>query len=200
MTPTLEFWFDYGSPYSYLADTQLEGLCARTNADLVYCPMLLGGIFKATGNRSPAQEPVEAKRHYGALEMRRWVEYYGVPFRNNPFFPINTLGIMRASVAAQQLGSFAPFHRAIYPAFWVDGLDLGDSEVLARVLEEAGLDPAGILASAAQQEVKDELRGATERAVARGVFGAPSFFVGDEIFFGADRLPFVERALLRESG
>ncbi|NRA03192.1 MAG: 2-hydroxychromene-2-carboxylate isomerase [Myxococcales bacterium] len=200
MTRTLEFCFDYGSPYSYLADTQLDGVRARTGAGLVYRPILLGGVFKATGNRSPGEEPVEAKRRYGAVETRRWVEYYGVPFSHNPFFPINTLAIMRACVAAQQLGQFEPFHRAIYPAFWVEGLDLGDPGVFAGVLEKAGLDPVRIREWAARQEIKDELRAATERAVARGVFGAPSFFVGDELFFGADRLPFVERALLREPG
>ena len=197
--PKLEFCFDYGSPYSYLADTQLEELCARTRAELVYRPVLLGGIFKATGNRSPAEQPVEAKRRYGGVEMARWVEHYGVPFTSNPFFPINTLPIMRACVAAQRLGVFAPFHRALFPAFWVEQLDLGDPGVFAGVLEEAGLDSSGILGAAITQEVKDELRRATESAVEQGAFGAPTFFVGHEMFFGADRLPFAERALLRAS-
>ena len=200
MAVKVEFLFDFGSPNAYLSHRVIPTIEAQTGVRFIYVPILLGGVFKATGNRSPGEEPVEAKRRYGAVETRRWVEYYGVPFSHNPFFPINTLAIMRACVAAQQLGQFEPFHRAIYPAFWVEGLDLGDPGVFAGVLEKAGLDPVRIREWAARQEIKDELRAATERAVARGVFGAPSFFVGDELFFGADRLPFVERALLREPG
>ena len=200
MSLRLEFFFDYGSPYSYLADTQLGDLCTRTRTELVYRPMLLGGVFKATGNRSPAAEPVEAKRRYGSIEMSRWVDYYGVPFQSNPHFPINTLGLMRACVAAQRLGIFPSFHSAIFPAFWVAGLDLGDAQVLSRVLGDAGIDASRILESAGDAEVKAELRGTTEEAVSRGAFGAPTFFVGDEIYFGADRLPLVERALLDAQG
>jgi 2-hydroxychromene-2-carboxylate isomerase len=195
VTRRLEFFFDYGSPYSYLADTQLGALAARTGAAIVYQPMLLGGVYKATGNQSPMQHPVEAKRRYGALELRRWVAHYGVPFRSNPFFPIDTLPIMRACVAAQHEGVFVPFHRAVYPAFWVAGLNLGDAEVFAGVLAQAGLDAKRLHERAAEPDLKAELRATTELAIARGVFGAPTFFVADEMFFGADRLPFVEQAL-----
>jgi 2-hydroxychromene-2-carboxylate isomerase len=191
----LEFFFDYGSPYSYLADTQLAALAARTGAPIAHRPMLLGGVYKATGNQSPFQNPVEAKRRYGAVEMRRWVAHYGVPFQSNPFFPIDTLPIMRACVAAVREGVFETFHRAVYPAFWVQGLNLGDAEVFAGVLERAGLDAKRLRERAADPDVKAELRTTTDEAVARGVFGAPTFFVGDEMFFGADRLPFVEKAL-----
>lgn len=191
----LEFFFDYGSPFSYLADTQLPALVGRTSAELVYRPMLLGGVFKATGNRSPGQEPVENKRLYGGLELRRRVAEYGVPFQSNPHFPINTLQLMRTCVAAQRSGVFEAFHRAVYPAFWAGGLDLGDPDVFSEVLTRAGLDPAKLLERAGDPEVKAELRATTEEAVARGAFGAPTFFVGAEIFFGSDRLPYVERAL-----
>jgi 2-hydroxychromene-2-carboxylate isomerase len=191
----LEFFFDYGSPYSYLADSQLPGLLARTGTELVCRPMLLGGVFKATGNRSPAFEPVESKRHYGGVELRRWVEHYGVPFRRNPHFPIDTLRLMRTCVAAQRAGVFEAFHRCVYPAFWAEGRNLGDPAVIAALLAETGLEAEALLAAAALPEVKEELRATTEEAVGRGVFGAPSFFVGEEMFFGADRLPFVERAL-----
>ncbi len=197
MARRLEFFFDYGSPYSYLADAQLGALAARSGATIAYQPMLLGGVYKATGNQSPMQHPVEAKRLYGAVEMRRWVAHYGVPFQSNPFFPIDTLPIMRACVAALREGVFEPFHRAVYPAFWSQGLNLGDADVFAGVLARAGLDAKRLRERAAEPEVKAELRATTELAVRRGVFGAPTFFVGDEMFFGADQLPFVERAVAR---
>jgi 2-hydroxychromene-2-carboxylate isomerase len=191
----LEFFFDYGSPYSYLANSRLPGLAERTGAELRYRPMLLGGVFKATDNRSPALEPCEAKRSYGSLELRRWIAYLGVPFSGNPHFPINTLLLMRTAVAARRAGVFEPFHRAVYPAFWADAENLGEPEVVARVVEKAGLDARALLEAGGDPEVKAELRATTEEAVARGVFGAPTFFVEDEMFFGNDRLDFVERAL-----
>ncbi len=199
MPGRLEFFFDYGSPYSYLANTQLRGLIERTGAALVHRPMLLGGVFKATGNQSPAFEPCEPKRAYGGVEMRRFVAHYGVPFGANPFFPINTLPIMRSCVAAQREGVFETFHAAVYPAFWVEGLNLGDPEVFASVLEKAGLDAKRLLELGNDADVKAELRANTDEAVERGVFGAPTFFVGDEMFFGADRLMFVEQALTAQA-
>jgi 2-hydroxychromene-2-carboxylate isomerase len=192
---SLEFFFDYGSPFSYLADTRLAALRERTGCELVYRPMLLGGVFKATGNRSPAAEPIEAKRRHGAIDMQRWVRRLGVPFKTNPNFPINTLLLMRTCYAAMAAGAFEPFHRAIYPAFWAEGRNLGDPEVIARVLEAAGLDPKPLLEAAATQPVKDALRATTEEAIARGIFGAPTFFAGGQMFFGNDRLDFVEEAL-----
>lgn len=195
MPQTLEFFFDYGSPYSYLANTQLPGLAERTGCRIAYRPMLLGGVFKATGNRSPAMEPVEAKRRYGSVELQRFVAHYGCPFRPNPFFPIDTLPIMRACHAAMARGDFEPFHAAVYDAFWAKGENLGDAPVFARVLEAGGLDAAAIVEAARAPEAKTALRATTDEAVERGVFGAPSFFVGEEMYFGADRLPFVEKAL-----
>jgi 2-hydroxychromene-2-carboxylate isomerase len=192
----LEFFFDYGSPYSYLANSRLPALAERIAAEVRYRPMLLGGVFKATDNRSPALEPCEPKRSYGAHELRRWIAHLGVPFSGNPHFPINTLLLMRTAVAAQHAGVFEPFHRAIYPAFWAKGENLGEPEVVARVVEQAGLDRLALLEGAADAAVKAELRATTEEAVARGAFGAPTFFVGDEMFFGNDRLDFVERALI----
>jgi len=195
MARRLEFFFDYGSPYSYLADTQLPALRERSGCEIVYRPMLLGGVYKATGNRSPAMEPIEAKRRYGALELQRWVAYYGVPFRSNPHFPIDTLRLMRVAHGAQRAGVFERFHAAVYPAFWQRGLDLGDPAVLGGALADAGLDADALLASADDPEVKQALRATTDEAIARGAFGAPTFYVEDEMFFGADRLPFVLRAL-----
>jgi 2-hydroxychromene-2-carboxylate isomerase len=192
---TLEFFFDYGSPYSHLANHLLPGVVERTGCALVHRPMLLGGVYKATGNRSPMQEPVEAKRRYGGVEMRRFVEHYGAPFRPNPHFPIDTLRIMRAAHAARRSGVFDAFHAAVFAAFWEREVDLGRETELSRVLADAGLDAEGLLAAASDPAVKRSLRETTDEAVARGAFGAPTFFVGEEMFFGADRLPFVERAL-----
>ena len=191
----VEFFYDYGSPYSYLANSQLPGICEELGAELVYRPMLLGGVFKATGNRSPAQESVEAKRRYGGTTMQRWVDHYGVRFGGNPHFPINTLELMRRAVAAQHEGVFAAYHAAVYPAFWDRGLDLGDAELRDTLLAESGLDPERLGAIAASPEAKGELRATTEEAVARGAFGAPTVFVGEAMFFGADHLPFLRQEL-----
>ena len=191
----LEFFFDYGSPYSYLADTRLAGLQERTGYEIEYRPMLLGGVFKATGNRSPFEETVVPKLKYQSVEMQRWVEYCGAPFQSNPFFPINTLQLMRMAHAARSVGVFETFHRAAFRGMWEDGQNLGDSDVLAQVLEAAGLDAAKLLALTADPDIKQSLIQTSEDAVARGVFGAPTFFVGEVMFFGNDRLDFVERAL-----
>jgi 2-hydroxychromene-2-carboxylate isomerase len=191
----IEFFFDYGSPYSYLANALLPEIARRHAASLVYRPMLLGGVFKATGNQSPMQVPVAAKRAYGAIALRRTASHIGVPIAMNPHFPINTLGLMRLAVAAQQAGVFEPLHAALYPAFWVKGLDLADAAVVAEVVAGAGLDAAALAARAETGAVKDALRSSTEEAVARGVFGAPALFFADELYFGVDHLPHLERAL-----
>ncbi|HIF91818.1 MAG TPA: 2-hydroxychromene-2-carboxylate isomerase [Myxococcales bacterium] len=195
MMSSVEFFFDYGSPYSYLADSRLEGLRQRTGAEIVYRPMLLGGVFKATGNRSPFLEPVEAKQRYFSLELRRTVARLGVAFKHNPNFPINTLGLMRAAYAAQSLDVFPTFHLAIYLAFWTKGADLGQGEVIEKVLSEAGLEGREILELSVSDESKGALRATTDEAVERGVFGAPTFFVGGEMFFGNDRMDLVEEEL-----
>lgn len=195
MSRPIEFFFDYGSPYSYLADSQLPALAARHGAELVYRPFLLGGVFKATGNQSPAMETIAAKRAYGGPTMRRWVARYGVSFASNPFFPINTLPLMRLCIAAQLEGVFETFHRTVYPAFWVDGTNLGDADVIGKLLGSAGLDVAKLVERSGQDDAKKTLRANTDEAVARGAFGAPTCFLGEEMFFGADHLTFLEEAL-----
>ena len=196
---SIEFFFDYGSPYSYLANAVLPDLARRHAAELVYRPMLLGGVFKATGNQSPMYESVAAKRAYGTSAMRRTAALCGVAIPQNPHFPINTLALMRTAVAAQQAGVFAPFHAAVYPAFWSKGLDFGSAEVVAEVLASAGLDAAALAERAETRPVKEELRATTEEAVARGAFGAPSIFFAGELYFGVDHLPFLERALKEDA-
>jgi len=195
MSRTLEFYFDYGSPYSYIADALLPDLARRHGARLERRPMLLGGVFQATGNRSPAQESIAPKRAYGGVSLRRTAAYHGVPFRLNPHFPINTLALMRGAVAAQQGGIFDAFHAAIYPAVWVEGRNLGDPAEVASVLDAAGMDGAAVATRAATDDVKAALRANTDEAVARGVFGAPAILLGDALFFGVDHLPYLERAL-----
>ena len=191
----IEFFFDYGSPYSYIANARLPALARHHGAEIAYRPMLLGGVFKATGNQSPIYEPVAPKRAYGVLTRRRSAALHGVAFEHNPHFPINTLALMRAAVAAQHESVFGAFHAAVYPAMWTKGLDLGNSEVLADVLTAAGLDAEQIQGRAQGAAVKDELRATTEEAVARGVFGAPSLFFDGELYFGVDHLPLLEHAL-----
>jgi 2-hydroxychromene-2-carboxylate isomerase len=200
MTARLEFFFDYGSPWRYIANARVAEVAVRAQAQLVYRPMLLGGVFKATGNRSPADNPVESKRRYGGVDLARWAKRAGVPFQRNPHFPINTLPLMRLAVAAQRSLVFPIFHAELWPAFWADARNLGDPEVVRSVIERAGLDTAGLEAAAQSPEVKDELKATTEEAVTRGAFGAPTFFVGGEMFFGNDRLDFVEEALTRVTG
>jgi len=193
----LEYFFDFGSPTSYLAWTQLPALVADTGAELVWRPMLLGGVFKSTGNASPVSIP--AKGRWMSGDIARWAARYGVPFRFNPHFPINTLTLMRGAAGLQLRSpeSFERYCRAVSEAMWQEGANLGDPAVLAATLARAGFDVEAFLALVGDPEVKARLVATTEEAVARGVFGAPTFFVGEAMFFGQDRLDFVREALTR---
>jgi 2-hydroxychromene-2-carboxylate isomerase len=192
---TIEFFFDYGSPASYLAFTQLPGIAQRTGATLLYRPMLLGGVFKATGNRSPVELPAKGK--WMMSDLPRFAARYGVPYVRNPHFPINTLNLMRGAIAAEMEGRLVPYSDAIFRAIWVDARNMEDPVVIGGVLREAGFDPAAMMAAIGKPEVKDRLRTNTEEAIARGVFGAPTCFVGEAMFFGQDRLDFVEEEVRR---
>ena len=196
MAGTLEFYFDYGSPYSYLADTQVEAIAKRTGATLQRKPMLLGGVFKATGNHSPAELP--AKSEWTASDLPMWAGHYGVPFNRNPHFPVNTLALMRGAAAAQIDGVFEKYHPAMFKAMWVDGRNLNDLNEVAAVLTAAGLDAQKFGRRLQDRDAKDRLKATSEDAVARGVFGAPTMFVDGMMFFGNDRLTFVEMALKGE--
>ena len=196
MTKTVEFLFDVGSPTAYLAWTQLPQICAETGAMLVSTPMLLGGVFQATGNASPAAVP--AKGRYMTADLTRFAKRYGVPFAHNPNFPINTLLLMRGAVGVQLRlpERFDLYLKAVFSALWVEQKNLNDPAVLMATLAAAGFEPAAMQALVAEPAVKDALRANTESAVARGVFGAPTLFVGQTMFFGQDRLDFVREALL----
>jgi 2-hydroxychromene-2-carboxylate isomerase len=193
----VEFFFDFGSPATYLAWTQLPRICAETEARLVYRPMLLGGVFQATGNASPVTVPAKGK--YMLADLARYADRYGVPLRFNPHFPINTLVLMRGAVGMQmrEPQRFADYLKVMFEAMWAEGRNMGDATVVAEVLAQAGFDASAVLALTVDPAVKDALKANTEEAVRRGAFGAPTFFVGDEMFFGQDRCEFVREALVR---
>lgn len=195
MSKTVEFFFDLGSPATYLAYTQLPKICAQTDSQLVYKPMLLGGVFKATGNASPAMIP--AKGRYMFKDLDRYAQRYDVPLKFNPHFPINTLMLMRAVTGMQvrHPERFQAFIDCLFSALWVEGRNLDDPATIAAVLTENGFEPNAVLALTADEHIKTVLKENTEQAVQRGVFGAPSMFIGDELFFGQDRLDFVREAL-----
>lgn len=193
MAGMVEFYFDYGSPYSYIAHCRLPELLRRTGARAEYRPMLLGGVFQLTGNSSPALNQV--KWAHGNRDLERHTVKYAIPFQRNPYFVVNTLKLMRGAVVAAAEGYLDRYSDAAFAGMWRDARKMDEDEVVAGVLREAGLDDRHILARIAEDDVKRTLKAWTEAAVARGVFGAPSFFVGDEMFFGQDRLDFVADAL-----
>jgi 2-hydroxychromene-2-carboxylate isomerase len=195
MAKDLEFYFDVGSPAAYLAWTQMPRLAAETGATVQYRPFLLGGVFQATGNRSPMEVP--AKGRYMHDDLDRHAARYGVAYRHNPHFPINTLTLMRGAIGLQmrQPERLLPYGDAVYRAIWVEGRNMGEPSEVGAVLQQAGFDAQALLALAQDPEVKDRLKAVTQEAVARGVFGAPTFFVGDTMFWGQDRLDFVKEQL-----
>jgi 2-hydroxychromene-2-carboxylate isomerase len=194
MSKTIEFFFDFGSPTTYLAHTQLPRIAREAGAALQYRPMLLGGVFKATGNVSPVSVP--AKGRWMGQDIARWARRWGVPFTFNPHFPINTLTLMRGAAGLQlrQPQDFTRYVDAVFRAMWVNPRNLGDAAVLAAALADAGFDADAFMALVGDAAVKARLAANTEEAVARGVFGAPTCFVGEQMFFGQDRLDFVREA------
>jgi len=193
----VEFHFDFGSPNAYLAHKVLPDIEQRTGVRIAYVPVLLGGIFKATGNRSPvdAFASILNKPQYEQLELDRFVRRHRITFSWNPHFPVNTLTLMRGAVAAQELGIFERYTETIFHNLWVEPKKLDDPEQLVAVLDHAGLNPVTLLRLTQEQHIKDGLVENTRRSVERGSFGAPSFYVGDELYFGKDRLRDVEEAI-----
>jgi 2-hydroxychromene-2-carboxylate isomerase len=198
MSAEIEFIFDFGSPNVYLAYRALPPILERSGARLVIVPCLLGGIFKATGNQSPvvAFKDIKGKVEYEMLEVRRFIaKHRFAKFRLNPHFPVNTLMLMRGLVAAEEAGVRDAYLEMGLQGMWEEGLKLDDRETLARRIDSAGLDSASLMAAAETNPVKQKLADNTAAAVARGVFGVPTFFVGEEMFFGKDRLGQVEEAV-----
>ena len=192
------FYFDFGSPNAFLCHRVVPAIEQRTGVKFTYVPILLGGLFKLTGNQSPATAfaGIKNKPEYEALEMRRFITRHGIAdFKFNPFFPINTLQLMRGAVAAEQLGVFDAYVTAVVDAMWARGLDMGQPEVAAGVLAAAGLQADEIFALSQSPEIKQRLLENTQAAFEKGAFGIPTFLVGDELFFGKDRLRDVEEAI-----
>lgn len=194
MTKAVEFLFDFGSPTSYLAYKQLPKIASRHGARIVWTPILLGAVFKATGNTSPAMVP--AKARYMNADMARFAKRYNVVLNFNTHFPVNTLTLMRGAVAYQTTSQFDIYVNAMFDAMWAHPRNLNDPGEVGQVLHDIGIRTADFMARIEHVDVKEKLKANTEGAIARGVFGAPTFFVNGEMFFGQDRLDFVEEALL----
>ena len=196
---SVEFYFDLGSPYSYLAYYRLLQMAERQEIQIVYKPILLGGVFKATGNRSPIEIPV--KGAYSILDMQRWAEYYHIPMQMNPHFPMNTLTLMRILTGVQllHLEKFEQVLKLLFDAMFGTPQNLNEPAVLAEVLKPSGFSVEDIMSMVQSDVVKQKLITETEQAIQRGIFGAPTFFVGDEMYWGQDRLHFVEQALNKAS-
>ena len=197
-TTAPQFMFDFGSPNAFLSHEAIPAIEQRTGVKFEYVPVLLGGIFKATNNKSPAETlaGVKNKPEFNALETERFVKRFGVrPYAPNPFFPVNTLNLMRAAVAAQLEGVFAKYVEAAFHHMWVEPKKMDDPEVAAKALTASGLDGARLLTRGQEPEVKARLIANTQSAVERGVFGSPTFFVGQEIFFGKEQLREVEELI-----
>jgi len=196
----VEFHFDFGSPNAYLAHLVIPEIERRTGAQFEYVPILLGGVFKLTNNRSPAEKMAGIKNRleYEQLELKRFIRRHGISqFTWNPFFPVNTLMIMRGAIAAQLEGVMKRYVDEMFRHMWAEPKDMNDPEVVRAALEASGFDAGRLLVRTQEPEVKDRLLRNTEGSVARGTFGSPSFFVGDEIFFGKDRLCDVEEEIVR---
>ena len=194
-----EFLFDFGSPNAYIAHTQIPGIEARTATRVDYVPVLLGGVFKLTGNVSPMEafKDLPAKLAYFRQDVQAWVEYLGIPYRRNPHFPVNTLAVMRGAAALLDSDRFADYVDTVFRAMWVDGRKMDDPAVIGEVLAAAGFDAGALAARTAELEVKRRLIDLTQAAVDRGVFGSPAFFAGDRQFFGKDRMNLFEAAIER---
>lgn len=195
MDKSVDFYFDFGSPAAYLAWTQLPKLCADSGAALAYKPMLLGGVFQATGNRAPISVPL--KGSYLFEDLGRYAQRYGVALKYNPHFPVNTITLMRIAAGLQMRADprFDAYVQAMFEAMWAQAKNLGDPATVAEVLAAAGVPADDLMALAADPAVKEQLRADTEAAVARGIFGAPTMFVGEKMYWGQDRLDFVREAL-----
>lgn len=190
--------FDFGSPNAFLSHEAIPAIEKRTGTKFEYIPILLGGVFKATNNKSPAETlaGIKNKREFLALETERFVKRFGVkPYVSNPFFPVNTLHLMRAAIAAQLEGVFEPYVEAAFHHMWIEPKKMDDPEVAAKALSTSGLDGAKLLARAQEPEVKAKLIANTQGAVERGAFGSPTFFVGKEMFFGKEQLREVEELI-----
>jgi 2-hydroxychromene-2-carboxylate isomerase len=193
MNKTVTFYYDYASPATYLAWTQINSIIEEANATLNMVPILLGGIFKETGNASPASVPAKGKWMFN--DLKKHAKLYNVEFNSNSFFPINTLNIMRGAIAAKSMNIFQEYSEAIFTGIWVKDLNLGDIPILQEYLEKNNIDTKKLFDLVQSDEVKTMLIQNTKKALDQGVFGAPTFIIDDELIFGQDRLDFLKSAL-----
>ncbi len=195
MKKKVDFYFDFGSPAAYLAYTQLSKLEEETGASIEWRPILLGGVFASTGNVAPIT--VAAKGRYIFVDFNRFAQEYEVVLNTNPFFPINTVNLMRMACALQDKNSqdFLPFVKSVFEAIWINSLNMSDSSIVTEFLRLKGFDADDLMTLASEVRVKELLKNLTNEAVERGVFGAPTFFVGEQMFWGQDRIAFVRRAI-----
>lgn len=193
MSKNVEFWFDYGSPASHLGYWGLKQVAKRTGASVTYRPMLLGAVFKATGNHTPMD--ITPKGEWMFVDFQNYAERYGIQIHMNQHFIFNTLAIMRGALVAQERKEIEPYSDAMFNAVWVDGKNMSDPEIIGGVLDGAGLDAVAYSDGVQKPDIKEGLKTASEEAVSKGVFGAPTFFVNDKMWFGQDRLEWVEDAL-----
>ena len=196
MTKKIEFFYDYASPNCYLAWTRLPGLCERYGAELIYRPILLGGIFKIVGNDTPIN--VKPKGVWMFDDIARYAEYYNVPFEMNPHFIFNSLSAMRGAIWAQSEGRLDDYNKAMFEAAWISGRNLGDKDEIQSTIANAGIDAAAFANAVQLADIKKALIDETNRAVERGAFGAPTMFIDNVMHFGQDRLAWIERALSGE--
>jgi 2-hydroxychromene-2-carboxylate isomerase len=199
----VEFHFDFGSPNAYLSHLVIPEIQKRTGVTFEYVPVLLGGVFKLTNNRSPAEslKGIRNKPEYERLETQRFLYRHSITrFRSNPFFPVNTLMMMRGAIAARSVGVFAHYVDEMYRHMWAEPKKMDEPEIWRAALIEAGFNADRFFEMIDRREVKDELMNNTQRSVERGTFGSPTFYVGDEIFFGKDRLRDVEETIVQRHG
>ena len=193
MKKIVEFYYDLGSPYSYLASTQIERICEKYNAQLEWKPFLLGGVYKEKGNRAPLEVP--NKKAYMIKDLADWAGYYRVRFNFPDLFPLNSVKPMRGVLVAKEKEKIGDYTHRLFELYWIDGEDLSQDEGLEKAVTELGLDASWFLRRIGEQDIKDKLREETNEAVKRGAFGAPTIFVGDKMFWGNDRLIFLEEYL-----
>jgi 2-hydroxychromene-2-carboxylate isomerase len=196
MQKTIEFFFDLGSPTAFLAHTQLKKIAKKYGAKLIYEPILLGAVHKATNNIAPGMVPTKG-RYMLMQDLPRFVKRYDIEFKMNPYFPINTLTLMRGCYAAKEMGCFEQYVNIIFDAMWVRGLNLGNETVLMSVLDEAGINSKKLMDFISKDSIKEQLKGNTSKSISKGAFGAPTIYVGDQMFFGQDRLDFIEEELAK---
>lgn len=193
MKKIVEFYYDFSSPYSYLASTRIEGICDKYDAQPEWKPFLLGGVYKETGNRAPLEVP--SKKKYLIKDVQDWARYYGVELNFPELFPLNSVKSMRGALVAKEHGIIGDYTHKLFKLYWVDGKDLSQDEVLKIAINELGLDGDEFIERISDKLIKDNLREETEEAIKRGAFGAPTIFVNGEMFWGNDRLVFVEELL-----